>query len=104
MITKFDGNLNTVENLKYDVTALAHYLRSPTSVLVIGIGGGRDILTSLAFGQRHVTGVEINPDIVRVLTRRFEAYSGSLQKNPAVTLVHDEARSYIARSPDRYGI
>jgi len=104
VITKFDGNLNAVEHLKYDVTALAHYLRNPTSVLVIGIGGGRDILTSLTFGQRHVTGVEINPDILRLLTRQFGEYSGSLQNNPDVTLVHDEARSYVARSPESYGI
>ena len=104
VITKFDGNLDAVEHLKYDVTAVAHYLRNPTSVLVIGVGGGRDILTSLVFGQRHVTGVEINPDILRVLTRRFGEYSGRLQMNPAVSLVHDEARSYVARSPDQYGI
>src|SRR6058998_110864 len=104
VITKFDGNLNSVEHLKYDVTALAHHLRNPTSVLVIGIGGGRDILTALAFGQHHVTGVEINPDILRLLTRQFGEYSGSLQKNPAVTLVHDEARSYVARSRESYGI
>src|SRR5215510_6686136 len=104
VITKFDGNLNAVEHLKYDVTALAHYLRNPTSVLVIGIGGGRDILTSLTFGQRHVTGVEINHDILRLLTRQFGEYSGSLQNNPDVTLVHDEARSYVARSPESYGI
>ena len=71
---------------------------------MIGIGGGRDILTSLAFGQRHVTGVEINPDILRLLTRRFGLYSGSLQNNPDVTLVHDEARSYVARSLESYGI
>src|SRR5207244_2551227 len=53
---------------------------------------------------RHVTGVEINPDILGVLTNRFGEYSGSLQKNPAVTLVHDESRSYIARSAEQYGI
>src|SRR6266705_1843312 len=104
VITKFDGNLAALEHLKYDVTALAHYLRNPTSVLVIGVGGGRDILTSLVFGQRHVTGVEINPDILKVLTGRFAAYAGNLQKNSAVTLVHDEARSYVARSPERFGI
>jgi spermidine synthase len=104
VITKFDGNLDSVEHLKYDVTSLAHYLRNPASVLVIGVGGGRDILTSLVFGQRHVTGVEINPDILKMLTRRFGEYAGSLQNNPAVTLVNDEARSYIARSPEKYGI
>jgi hypothetical protein len=86
------------------VTALAHYLRNQTSVLVIGVGGGRDILTSLVFGQRHVTGVEINRDILHVLTDRFGDYAGNLSRNPAVTLVHDEARSFIARSPQKFGI
>lgn len=104
VITKFDGNLGALEHLKYDVTALAHYLRDQTSVLVIGVGGGRDILTALVFGQRHVTGVEINADILRVLTDRFSSYTGNLQSKPAVTLVHDEARSYIARSPEKFGI
>ena len=104
VITKFDGDLSAVDHLRYDVTALAHYLRSQTSVLVIGVGGGRDILTALVFGQRHVTGVEINPDILDVLTRKFADYSGQLQNNPAITLVHDEARSYVARSPEQFGI
>ena len=104
VITRFDGNLGALEHLKYDVTALAHYVRTPTSVLVIGVGGGRDILTALVFGQRHVTGVEINRDILRVLTERFVDYAGKLQAHPAVTLVHDEARSYVARSPEKFGI
>jgi SAM-dependent methyltransferase len=104
VITKFNGDLGNLEHLKYDVTALAHYLRHDTSVLVIGVGGGRDILTSLVFGQKKVTGVEINPDILGVLTNQFSSYSGNLQKNPAVNLVHDEARSYIARSKEKFGI
>jgi hypothetical protein len=104
VITKFDGNLAALEHLRYDVTALAHYLRRPTSALVIGVGGGRDILTALVFGQRHVTGVEINSDILRVLTGRFADYAGNLAENPAVTLVHDEARSYVARSGAKFGI
>ncbi len=104
VITKFDGDLAPLVHLKYDVTALAHYLRHDTSVLVIGVGGGRDILTSLAFGQKHVTGVEINPDIINVLTEKFADYSGNLQSRPSVTLVNDEARSYIARSGRQYGI
>src|SRR5499427_5069161 len=104
VITKFDGDLGSLEHLKYDVTALAHYLRRQTSALVIGVGGGRDILTALVFGQRHVTGVEINSDILRVLTGRFADYAGKLAENPAVTLVHDEARSYVARSGAKFGI
>ncbi|PYS30365.1 MAG: hypothetical protein DMG11_05395 [Acidobacteria bacterium] len=104
VITRFDGNLERLEHLKYDVTALAHYLRKETSVLVIGVGGGRDILTSLVFGQKRVTGVEINPDILGVLTNHFADYAGNLAQTPGVTLVHDEARSYIARSHEKFGI
>jgi hypothetical protein len=104
VISKFDGKLEPLEHLKYDVTALAHYLRKQTSVLVIGVGGGKDILTSLVFGQKQVVGVEINPDILRVLTAHFGDYAGHLESRPEVTLVNDEARSYVARSGSRFGI
>jgi hypothetical protein len=104
VISKFEGNADPLEHLKYDVTAMAHYLRKETSVLVIGVGGGKDILTSLVFGQKKVVGVEINPAILRVITRTFGDYAGHLEKKPEVTLVNDEARSYVARSPERFGI
>src|SRR5207249_8486062 len=37
-------------------------------------------------------------------TTLFRSYSGNLQKIPGVTLVHDDARSYIARSTEKFGI
>jgi len=105
VITKFDGsNFAPLEHLKYDVTAMVHYLRHDASVLVIGVGGGRDILTALTFGQKHVTGVEINPDIIGVLNGKFADYAGNLEKRSDVTLVHDEARSYAARSNQQFDI
>jgi hypothetical protein len=104
VITRFNGDLERLEHLKHDITALAHHLRSNTSVLVIGVGGGRDILTALAFGQERVTGVEINRDILSVLTDHFPDYSGNIHRLPSVSLVHDEARSFIARSSSKFGI
>ena len=104
VITRFDGNLGALEHLKYDVTAIAHHLRRHTSVLVIGVGGGRDILTSLVFGQQRIIGVEINADILRVLTKHFGDFAGHLESMPGVTLINDEARSYVARSDERFGI
>lgn len=104
VITKFDGNPETVKFLKFDVTAMAHYLRPGNSILVIGAGGGRDILTALVFGQKRVVGVEINQDTLEVLTSRYAEYAGNLQRFPGVTFVHDEARSYVARSGQKFGI
>ena len=46
-LTAFDGNPATVEHLKYDVTNVVHYLRPSSDVVVVGTGGGRDILSAL---------------------------------------------------------
>ncbi len=104
VMTHFNGDLRTVEHLKYDVTNIAYYLRPAPDALVIGAGGGRDVLSALAFGARSVTAVEINKDILATVNERFGAFTGHLDRHPRVRFVNDEARSFVARSADRYGI
>ncbi len=103
VMTHFDGDLRTVEHLKYDVTNIAYYLRPEPDALVIGAGGGRDVLSALAFGARSVTAVEINTDIIATVNGRFGAFTGHLNRHPGVRFVNDEARSFVARSADRFG-
>ncbi|MDH4271617.1 MAG: hypothetical protein OEW18_06540, partial [Candidatus Aminicenantes bacterium] len=104
VLTRFTGDTAPLEYLKYDVTHVAHYLRQDADVFVIGAGGGRDILTALVFGQKSVTGVEINGDILRAVNRNFGEFTGHLDRNPKVRFVTDEARSYIARSKSSWDI
>jgi SAM-dependent methyltransferase len=101
-IMGFNGNLGDVDHLRYDVTAVGHYLRPAPSVLVVGTGGGRDILTALTFDAKKVTGVEINRDIVETLNGRFGEFSGHLDRDPRVRFVNDEARSFVARSQEQF--
>jgi hypothetical protein len=102
VMTSFDGDTRTVEHLKYDVTNIAYYLRSAPDVLVIGAGGGRDVLSALAFGARSVTAVEINRNIIRTVNGRFGDFTGHLDRQSRVCFVNEEARSFVARSADRY--
>jgi len=102
VITGFDGDLGKVEHLRYDVTNIGYYVRTNPRVLVVGAGGGRDVLSALAFGAASVTAVELNKDIIRTVNGRFGDFSGHLDRNPRVRFVNDEARSFIARSEDRY--
>ena len=76
---------------------MAHWLRRDARVLVVGVGGGRDVLSALAFGQRDVVGVEINGAILDIVNAHFGEFTGRLDRDPRVTFVNDEARSYIAR-------
>ena len=103
-LTAFSGDPAEVAHLKYDVTNMAHYLRPDSRVLVVGAGGGRDVLSALAFNQKGVTGVEINDGILDLVNRRFGDFTGHLDRDPRVRFVNDEARSYIARLEDRADI
>lgn len=103
-ITSFNGNLQQVDFLKYDITNIAHYLLQNAKVLVIGVGGGRDVLSALVFHQNSVLGVELNPNILNALTNAFGDFSGNLDRKPNVRLINDEARSYISRSKESFDL
>jgi hypothetical protein len=107
-ILKGTGNLADAQYLRYELTALAYQLvERPQgfSALVIGPGGGRDLLSALVFGATHVEGVEINPIIVRdVMLGRFSDYSGHLYADPRVSIHVDDGRSFVRRSDARYDV
>jgi hypothetical protein len=103
-LTGFDGDPRELSYLRYSVTNLAHYIRPHAKVLVIGSGGGKDVLSALAFRQLSVMGIEMNRDILDAVNVRFGEFTGHLDRDPRVTFVNDEARSYIARRTDRFDI
>lgn len=103
-IVGFDGDFAKLEFLRWDLVNFAHHLRRDARVCIVGAGGGRDVLTAKLFGQKHVTAVEINSNILDVVNGRFGDYSGHLDRDPRVTLVNDEARSWLARDREQYDI
>jgi hypothetical protein len=102
---RFDGDLQQVAFLKYDVTNLAYFLPDRHKGAVIGVGGGRDILSARLFGVTDVTGVEINPIFIKLLTESsgFADYN-RLADLDGVHFVVDEARSWFARTDQAFDI
>ena len=94
--------------LRYELTAIAYQLVERPggfTALVIGPGGGRDLLSALVFGATNVDGVEINPIIVRdVMLGRFRDYSGNLYGDPRVAIHIDDGRSFVRRSTKQYDV
>ncbi len=103
-VQEFRGLLSEVEFLHYDLTSLAYNIVERPKTLVIGPGGGRDVLAALASGAPHVTAVEVNPIIVSVVREHLADFAGHLYDRPDVTVAVDDARGYIARSPERYDV
>jgi hypothetical protein len=103
-ITRYDGNIGEMRFLQHDIVNAAYHVRPVHSVAAIGVGGGRDILSAKVHGAERVIGVEVNGNILRALTQRYGDFSGHLDRLPGVTLVNDEARSYLARSPESFDL
>jgi hypothetical protein len=102
---RFAGNFDEVAFLKFDVTNLAYFLPGRERGVVIGAGGGRDVLSAVLFGLKEVTAVELNPILVDLQMqqgglRRFT----NLVNIPGVRFVTEEGRSWLARSPESFDI
>jgi len=100
-ITRFAGDLKPLSFLNYDVTALAAELRAGGSAAIIGVGGGRDVLTCAVNGFRRIVGIEVNSAIVGLDTRRLAWFSG-FDKIPNFELHNDEGRSYLTRNNEKF--
>jgi len=100
---RFDGDLDSLGFLRYDVTNLAYAIPDLKTGAVIGVGGGRDVLSQRLFGLNDVTGVEINPIIIDVLKRRFSDYT-AIAALDGVKFEVDEARRWLARTSRTFDV
>jgi hypothetical protein len=91
-----------LDHLRYDVTNVGLHLRRGGSVYIVGAGGGRDVLSAIAFDAPRIVAVELNRAIIEALTGPFGDVTGHLDRHPGVLFVHDEARSYLARAGERF--
>jgi hypothetical protein len=83
--------------------------RKAPDVLVVGVGGGVDIMVALAEGAQSVTAVEANPAMIRMVTEDFDAELGGLFSSSGrhadrIRLITAEGRAFLRRDPRRYDL
>jgi hypothetical protein len=71
--------------------------------LVIGSGGGSDVLVGLASGSRRVTIAEMNPLMLRFV-RHYGAQAGNLYDHPQVETHLSEGRNFLAGTARRFDV
>lgn len=104
-ITHYDGTRTSIEWLRYDVTNIAYNLPDIRKAAIIGIGGGRDLLSAHLYGVSEIVGVELNPIFVDLHTRepRFKEFS-NLTALPNLRLYVDDARSWFASTDQKFDL
>ncbi|MBN2406605.1 MAG: hypothetical protein JXJ19_02810 [Elusimicrobia bacterium] len=104
VINRFDGDFEKTAYLRYDIVSFAYYLKDSPKALIIGSGGGADVLAALSFGSTDVTAVEYNPLIVKAVREDFRDFSGNIYSRPEVKVFTEEGRSFVRNTGDKFDI
>jgi hypothetical protein len=97
-VLEWDGRLESVASFRDWYRALPfQVVPENPKTLVIGPGGGSDVLVALAAGSETVTAAEMNPLMLQFV-RHFGAGAGHLYDHPKVEAILTEGRTFIRRT------
>jgi len=109
-----DGDALSVITRRADPASLAYLGRTTSAlpyrllrrprVLVLGAGGGHEVLQALALGARTVDVVEPNPQMVELVRVAFADFAGGLYRDPRVRLHVADARGFVRAGRARYDL
>jgi SAM-dependent methyltransferase len=102
-IRGWDGNLEHVKDMAGSYRALPWRLTPNAETLIIGPGGGPDVVAALASGAKKVTAVEMNPLMLKFV-RSYGARAGNLYDRPDVETIQSEGRNFISRTDRKFDI
>jgi hypothetical protein len=100
-IMPWDGRLDSVHDMRDSYRALPFHFNPGGDTLVIGPGGGPDVVAALASGSRKVTAVEMNPLMIEFV-RHYGARAGSVYDRPDVEVIQSEGRNFISRTDRKF--
>jgi spermidine synthase len=104
VMTRFAGDLKPLDYLDQETVALPFHLLDRPTVLVLGAGGGADVLQALYHRALRIDVVELNPQMVDLVRREFGQFTGHIYERPEVTLHLAEARSFVEASARRWDL
>ena len=98
----FDGNVEALQ--PSPLAGLVYQLVKNPDVLVVGPAAGEEVLYTLSYKPKSITGVELDPVICKIMQKEYKDFVGGIYNLPNTKLENDEGRSYIRRSPDKYDV
>ena len=102
-VFRWNGSYHDISWVRQYMDYLPYELLKANNTLVIGSGGGEDVLIALAGGSRDITAVELNPLIISK-TKDFGKSAGNLYERKEVNVLIDDGRRFISSSNSNYDI
>src|SRR5215204_2230779 len=102
-IYRWDGSQSDVAWIQRYMDYLPYEMINANNTLVIGGGGGEDLLVALSGGADNVTAVELNPIVISAV-KHFDGQSGNIYNNNNVDLFIDDGRRFISSTAEKYDV
>lgn len=97
-------NLAQLSFLDQQTSAAVYHLRPAHNVLILGAGAGNDVLQARYNRMPEIEAVELNPQLIDLLTKDYGEFSGDVYHQPGITLHMNEARGFINRTQNYFDI
>lgn len=103
-----EGNLEALEKIEfsdYISSALGfHLLSDKRKILIIGPGGGLDILGGIYNESKEIWGIEMNPNVKTLLENNYTDYSGNIYNREGIKILTGEGRSVLKGLEEDYDL
>lgn len=104
VITHYNEGLESLAYLGDMTAALPYKLLDEPKVLILGAGGGTDVLMALYHGAREIEAVEVNPLIKQLVEYEYADFAGYLYGNDRIDVHVGEARGFVTRQTGKYDL
>ncbi len=104
VITQMPTQLKQLNYLDQLTSALPYHLKQLQRVLILGAGGGTDILQAKLHQPNHIDVVELNPQLMDLVGNTYRDFAGDLYGRDDITSHIGEARGYLSDSKQLYDL
>jgi len=104
VITRYTGDRDSIAYLDYTTSALPYHLATPHNVLILGAGGGSDVLQARYHAVEQIDAVELNPQITNLAQKQYGEFAGHLYDGPGIRVHTADARGFLVGSSRRFDL
>lgn len=101
---EFDGDLGRFAFLQHAIISAPYLLSAPKpTTLLVGVGGGIDILLARLYDAQRIVAIDLNSDVVDLVVNRYADFTGNLATGPTEVLTA-EGRSFLTSTNEQFDV
>jgi len=105
-----DKHSKSTISVKGRIKNVQHKVKIPYKIkdfdksLIIGVGGGQDIVAALHYGVGDITAVELSNARINLMKGEFAEYSNFLFFDERVKIVNDSGRAFLRKNKEKFDL